>query len=183
MPDDAARPHLGARPAVGTQRLEQRELCGLRVGKDRKAADVGDVRRRDVHDAAKALDAVGGRVHVADADIADPQRLSAGLSGIVRQVHHPADDGLCRAKQGIGAVGRRGVMRIPAHDLGVEGLGGLHVRRDQFVPGEMAIEIDHLNFSRCTKQTQRSPNIASSLSRPLHMLNAWLAMASAGALL
>ena len=32
----------------------------------------------------------------------------------------------------------------PAHDAGVESLGALHIRRHQFVPGEMAVRIDHV---------------------------------------
>jgi hypothetical protein len=48
----------------------------LRVNGDRKAADVGDVLRWDVHGAAKLLDAVDGGIDVVDADVSEPARLN-----------------------------------------------------------------------------------------------------------
>ena len=60
--------------------LEQRKRCHLRVSDDRKAADVQDVLRLDVHGAAKVLDPVCGGVDVVDADISDPTRPLAHVS-------------------------------------------------------------------------------------------------------
>src|SRR5262249_56105161 len=73
VPADAAgRVQGGGLLLAALQPFEQRNGCHLRVGRDRKAADVGDVRRWDMHGAAKLFDAIGGGGPVADAAISEP---------------------------------------------------------------------------------------------------------------
>ena len=165
VPADAARrAQCGGLPLAGRQPLQQRDHRHLRVNGDRDAADVGDVRRWDVQGAAKALDAVGGGVHVVDADISEPARPHAQFPRLLRQVHHPADRGRSGGEQGVGHAGHRRVLRAPAHDVGVEGLGGLHVRRHQLVPDETAISIDQVCFSRSHLQRSRAARIRAATS-------------------
>src|SRR5262249_56088840 len=56
---------------------------------------------------------------------------------------------------GMGGGGDGGGARAPADDLGVEGLGGLHVRRHQLVPDETAMRIGYVCFSHSGLQTRR----------------------------
>ena len=66
------RARLGGPRRAGFQPFDQSKRRHLRVGDDRKAADVGDVGRRDVDRSAKLLGPVDGGVNVVDANIADP---------------------------------------------------------------------------------------------------------------
>ena len=148
MPAHAPRrAQLGGLRLAGFQPLDQRKRCHLRVGEDRKAADVGDVRRWDVHRSAKLLDPVDGSVHVVDSDISDPVRRRTRSPRVLRHVHQPGDGGISNGKQAIGQTGHRGIPRAPAHDTGVEGLGDFYVCRHQLVPDETAMRIDHVCFS------------------------------------
>ena len=87
---------------------------------------------------------VGGRVHVVDPDISDPARLCSHLPRVVRQLRQRADRGLSVAEQDKALAGHRRVPRAPAHDIGVEGHGRLDVCRNQLVPDETAMRIDHV---------------------------------------
>src|SRR5258708_25697669 len=101
-----------------------------------------------MHSPTKASDPGGGGVDVVDPDIPDPTWLGSHLSGVVRQVHQPADRGLSIAKQDIGLSGHRCVPRAPAHDMSVEGRGSLDVCGNQLVPDETAMRIDHARAPR-----------------------------------
>src|SRR5215510_1280607 len=166
MPADAAgRVQRGGPLLAAFEPLEQRNRCHLRVDRDRKAADVGDVRRRDMHAAAKLYEAIGGGVHVVDAHISEPARPQARFPRVLRQAHQSADRDPSSGEQGVGHAGRRRVLRAPADDLGVEGLGSLHVRRHQLVPDETAMRIGHvLFFSQSSLQRRRGTRARAELA-------------------
>src|SRR6202043_3843745 len=67
--DMARRGQRGGLLLAGVQPLDQGERRRLRIGDDRKAADLGDVRRRNIYGAAKTLKSIGRGIHVVDADI------------------------------------------------------------------------------------------------------------------
>jgi hypothetical protein len=149
MPDDTARRfQRGGLLLTGSRPLRQRKRCHLWVSNYRKTADIGDVCRRQVHDAAKTPDPLGDDVHVVDPDISDPPRRRAHSLRLLRQVHQPADRGLTGGKHHIGDAAHRRVHCAPSDDLGIEDLGRLWVRCHQFVPDETAMRIDHVGFSR-----------------------------------
>src|SRR5262249_59557970 len=53
------------------------------------------------------------------------------------------------------------VVGAPAHDVGIEGLGGLHVRRRQLVPDETSMRTGHACFPRSSRGGPhlRRPNL------------------------
>jgi hypothetical protein len=75
------------------------ERHALRVGDQRHAADLGQVHRRHVDGPARRHDVGDGRVHIIDADIAEPARRHA--RGLRWQRHHPGD---------LAALGREDVV-------------------------------------------------------------------------
>src|SRR5579883_15751 len=132
---------------AGLQLLDQGKHRLLGVGDDRKAADIGNVRWRDMHRSAKLPGPGSGSVHIADADIADPMRRHAHFSRLVRQFQQPSHGCVSGGKHAIGDTRHRSVPRAPAYDTGIEGLSGFHICRHQLVPDETAMRIDHLCFS------------------------------------
>src|ERR1700685_3980674 len=87
----------GLRPA-GILPLDQRKRRHLRVGDDRKAADVGEVRWWDVYRSAKPLDPVDGIIHVVDSDISPPLRRHPRSPRALRYAHQPGDGGISAGK-------------------------------------------------------------------------------------
>ena len=145
------RGRVARRGGLELARLEpvnQPKRCHLWVSDDRNAADIA-VRRRDVHGSAETLDAVGSRVHIVDANVPHPPRRRAHFPCLLRQVHESAYRDPFRGEQGVGEIRCRRVLRAPAHDCLVEGLGARQVCRYQLVPDEPSTMIDHVGFSAC----------------------------------
>ena len=157
VPADAARCAQRGGLLAGCQPLEQRDHRHLRVDGDADAADVGDVGRFDIHGAAQTLDTGGGGVHVVDADVSEPARPHAQLPRVLRQVHDPADRGLSGGERRLGHAGHRRVPACPSPRRRRRGLGGLHVRRHQFVPDEMAWMFDQICLSRSVCKKSAAP--------------------------
>ena len=148
MPADAAgRAQFGGLRLAGVQPFDQSKRRHLRIGDDGKAADAGDVRRWDVHRSPKLLDPVDHRVHIVDSDISNPVRRRARFLPVLWHVHQAGDGEVSDSEQTIAQSGRGGVSGAPAHDIGVEELGGFHVRRHQLVPDETAVRIAHVCVS------------------------------------
>src|SRR5215471_3212344 len=141
---------------VAFEPLEQRNRRHLRIDGDRKATDVWDIGRRDMHGAAKLLDAFGSRIHVVDGDISKPARPEPHFPRVLRQGHQPADRSASRGKQAVGPAGHRCVVGAPAHDVGIEGLGSLHVGRRQLVPNETSMRTGHASLSPIAEDSRPS---------------------------
>ena len=80
---------------------DQSERCHLRVGDDREAGDVGDIRRREVHCSAELPDPAGGGIHVVHSGKSNPLRRRAGSARIRRQSHQTGDRDAFSGKLGI----------------------------------------------------------------------------------
>ncbi len=119
--------------------FEQSDGCHLRINHDRKAADIGDLFRRNVHAAAKLVRARGGAIDIVYADISEPARPKPRLRRVRGQAHQAGNRAACNGKERIGHVRGRCVLRAPAHHIGVEGPSAFHVRRDQLVPEKTAV--------------------------------------------
>ena len=103
MPAHATRrAQPGGRLLTRLQPFDHGECRHLRIGDDRKAADVGHVRRRDIHRSAKLLGPLHGVVNVVDFDIADPMRRRAPPCGLLRHAHEPGDGRISSCKKAIG---------------------------------------------------------------------------------
>src|ERR1700730_9552887 len=75
VPADAAgRVQVGGRCIMLRKPFEQSDGCHLRIDDDRKAADIGDLFRRNVYAAAKLVRARGGAIDIVYADISEPAR-------------------------------------------------------------------------------------------------------------
>src|ERR1700730_4501762 len=77
----------------------------------------------------------------------------------VAPVHQPGDGGVSDGKQ---VIGQTGIPRAPAHDIGVEGLGGFFICRHQLVPDETAMRIDHVCFSVRARKEVAAPAFEAS---------------------
>src|SRR4029077_16296966 len=116
---------------------------------------VGNVCWWNVHNSAKVFNSLGCSIHIVDTNVSDPTWLSADFPRVLVQVHHPAYRDLASGKQSIGPARDRHVYRTPTHDLGIEGRCGLQLCRNQFVPGETAMRVDHV-FSHFSLQREAS---------------------------
>jgi hypothetical protein len=70
----------------------------LRINDDRKAADIGDLYRRNVYAATKLVRARGGAIDIVYADISKPARTKARLNGVFRQAHEAGNRAARRGK-------------------------------------------------------------------------------------
>jgi hypothetical protein len=144
VPADASEFALGrGRLLRRRQPFDQSDRRHLRIGDDSHAADAGNVRRRKMNRAAELTHARDGGVHVVDGDIPNPALRAAALLDLFRQVHHPAHRRLADLEKRVGVARRRGALRTPAHDVRVEGPGGLHVGREQLVPAKPTVGVGH----------------------------------------
>ena len=99
MPAHASRrAGCGGLALAGFQSLDQRKRRHLRIGDDRKAADVGNIGRWNIHRSAKLLDPLDSSVHVVDSDVSDPARRGAGSPPLLRQAHQCGDGGIYNGK-------------------------------------------------------------------------------------
>ncbi len=148
MPADMARrAGLGKRRVAGVRGVKQGEHCALRIGNDREATDIWDVRRRNMHGAAEVLDPFGGGVDVIHRDIPDPARRRSHFPGVLGLRHHSADRHLSGGEHRVCHAGNRAVLRAPADHFGIKSLCGLRIARHQLVPNKTALLISHVCVS------------------------------------
>src|SRR5262245_7424954 len=144
MPADAADAEtINVLYLASALRFEQGEYCHLRVGHDRKAADVQDVLRWKMDGTAKLFDALRNGVDVVDVDVSDPHRPLAPVSRRFREFHHPAHRIAKCSKNRVRQTGHRRIAGAPAHYLAIEGAGGRHICRGQLIPDEPAVRFSH----------------------------------------
>ena len=143
----ARRAGLGKRRVAGVRGVEQREHRTLRIGNNREAADIWNVRRRNVHGAAEIFDPFGGGVDVIHRDISDPARRRSHFPGVLRLRHHPADRHLSGGKHRVSHAGNGPILGVPADHFRIESLRGLRIARHQLVPNKTAPLISHVCVS------------------------------------
>ena len=145
MPADATR-RAGLRRWLSAhlQPFEQSHGRLLPIGKDRKTPAARYVFRRDINGAAELPDPVGSSVDVVNFDKSDPERYRASGSRAGRQFEKAANALLPGGEKAVRAARHQCVGGAPAHDIGVEHLGGFDVRRHQLVPDKTAWSVGHI---------------------------------------
>ena len=179
MPADASEFALGrGRLLRRRQPFDQSDRRHLRIGDDSHAADAGNIRRRKMNRAAELTHARDGGVHVVDGDIPNPALRPAASPDLFRQVHHAAHRRLADPEKRVGVARRRGVLRAPAHDVRVEGPGGLHVGREQLVPAKPTMGFGHVSISlasaRTVAQRPKTSSAGRMIERAIHSLHSGL---------
>src|SRR5262249_54549254 len=141
--DEAEAETINGSCLARTLPFEQGEYCHLRVGHDRKAADVQDILRWNMYRTAKLFDAVRNGIDVVHVDVSDPHRPLAPVPRGFLEFHHPAHRIVPRSKNRVRQTGHRRIASAPAHYLGVEGAGGSRICRGQLIPDEPAVRFSH----------------------------------------